>query len=185
MIDFIRRKRRPLMLVAVPVAGVVLLGGAGWAVAGGAGSASSTGDGAEATYHSSVTTATKGDGDEKDHEGSEAAEDLALAKLATIDLAQAARAGAAAVPGGSATSAELENEHGNVVYVVEVVSGAGETEVIIDAGNGHVLARQAEHDGDHASTKARERHESSDRSSTPATPRTGESTTSPQSSATP
>lgn len=102
---------------------------------------------------------------------SESAEDLALANLAKIDVGQAASAATKAVP-GKVIGVELDDENGNLVYDVEVVSGKGTFEVTVDAGNSRVLAQQAEHDDetDHADNSDRadtsDRAETSDRADT-------------------
>lgn len=138
---FVTRKRFLPVLIAVPVTGAALLGVMGVAHA-------ATNDSSDkTTYQSSIKTTAKEDS------GNEAAADLALTKSAKIDLAQAARAGAGAVPGGAATSVELTNEGGNVVYEVKVVTATAETDVIVDAGNAKVLAKQADHEKDGAEGK--------------------------------
>jgi uncharacterized membrane protein YkoI len=83
-----------------------------------------------------------------DHESlSEADEAAALEGLATISAADAEQAATAAVP-GTASPAELENENGSVVYEVKVVDADGmEHEVIVDAGNGAVLAQEQDDEG--------------------------------------
>lgn len=156
--------KRRAALIGLPVAAALLLGTGGLTAAAYAAdtpqpaSSSSTatgadhegsdtaGDGqkdasdAKPSYTSSVTTAaTEGS-------GSEAAADLAIAKLAKIDLTAAAKAAGSAVPGGTVTGIQLENEGGNVVYVAEVVTQTQQTEVVVDAGNGGVLAKTVEHD---------------------------------------
>lgn len=131
----ITRKRLLPVAIVLPVAGAVLLGGAGFAYASTTGA---TNGSDTPSYHSSITTKATGES------GNEAAADLALTEAAKIDLAQAARAGAAAVPGGSPTSVELTNEGGNVIYTVTVVTSKKETDVIIDAGNAKVLATQVD-----------------------------------------
>ncbi|XAS77134.1 PepSY domain-containing protein [Dermatophilaceae bacterium Sec6.4] len=141
---FITRRRLLPIAIALPVTGAVLLGGAGLAYA-------STSNGAgndKATYRSSITTSAKEDS------GSEAAAALALTKVARIDLAQAAAAGARSVTGGTATSVELTNEGGNVVYSVTVVTSTKETDVIIDAGNAKVLATQTDQENEGTENKA-------------------------------
>ena len=84
-------------------------------------------------YHSSIQ-ADKG----LENEG-------ALQKLAKITLEDAVRAaqGAAA---GTVTESGIENEDGNIVYTVEMRSGNATSEVIVDAGNGKVLAVVADAD---------------------------------------
>lgn len=131
----ITRKRLLPIAIALPVSGAVLLGGAGIAYAATSGD---TNGSDTPSYHSSITTTAKEDS------GNEAAAGLALTKAAKIDLTQAARAGAGAVPGGAPTSVELTNEGGNVVYSVTVVTSSKQTDVIIDAGNGKVLATQSD-----------------------------------------
>jgi uncharacterized membrane protein YkoI len=68
----------------------------------------------------------------------EQAEAARYQKLARITADQARSAALAAVP-GTATSVELENEDGNLVYGVTVKTSAGERDVKVDAGNGKVL----------------------------------------------
>lgn len=92
-------------------------------------------------YHSSVTT-------QATDSGSEAAQALALSKLATITLPDAAKAAGAAVPGGTVIEIELDNEAGNVVYTADVVTSDGESEVVVDAGNGDILANNPVTDHD-------------------------------------
>lgn len=83
-------------------------------------------------------------------EGSEDGEQAALQALATLTPQQAEQAALAAVP-GSMVETDLDDENGWVVYSVEVNGADGTvTEVVIDAGNGAVLAQQAEDAGDPA-----------------------------------
>lgn len=76
-----------------------------------------------------------GDGDGEtndDTEDQQEADQLqSLAKITAQEALQAAQSTVA----GKATSIELENEDGNLVYAVEI----GQQEVIVDAGNGRVL----------------------------------------------
>jgi uncharacterized membrane protein YkoI len=69
----------------------------------------------------------------------------ALRKLAKITLEDAVRAAQSAAP-GTVTESAIENEDGNVVYTVEMRSGNATTEVVVDAGNGKVLATSADAD---------------------------------------
>ncbi len=138
---FITRKRLRPVLIAVPITGAVLLGAAGIA------HAATNGNSDKPNYQSSITTTANEDS------GNEASADLALTKAAKIDLAQAARAGAAAVPGGAATSVELTNEGGNVVYSVTVATSTTETDVIVDAGNAKVLTKQVDQEKDGSESK--------------------------------
>jgi uncharacterized membrane protein YkoI len=69
----------------------------------------------------------------------------ALQKLARITLEDAVRAAQGAAP-GTVIESGIENEDGNVVYTVEMRSGKSTTEVVVDAGNGKVLATSADAD---------------------------------------
>ncbi len=74
----------------------------------------------------------------------EAAESQQLRSLAKIDRAAAEKAALGAVP-GTVKNAELGNENGYVVWEVEVAAQDGTLqEVKVDAGNGKVLAQEAE-----------------------------------------
>jgi uncharacterized membrane protein YkoI len=62
-----------------------------------------------------------------------------LASLAKIDLTQAMSAALSQVP-GTVLNAALDNEDGNLVYSVEIITGPNEVkDVKVDAGNGTVL----------------------------------------------
>jgi hypothetical protein len=88
-------------------------------------------------YASSVQVTGAVEADRGDHEHQHEA--AALAKIAKVDMAQAISAAATQVP-GKVLSARIENEAGNVVYAVEILTGTIETkEVVVDAGNGAVL----------------------------------------------
>lgn len=106
------------------------------------------GDGEEAddqsAYTSSITVADTG-GEQDD-----ATEAANLQQLATITADQASQAAVAAVP-GTVQKVELDNENGSVVYSVEIQTTGGAIDVKVDAGNGKVLAQEAD-DGepDHA-----------------------------------
>lgn len=82
-----------------------------------------------------------------------APDNATLDGLATITPEQAATA-AVNANGGTAGKVELENENGNVVYGIEVTQPDGtKLDVKVDAGNGTVLAREADdatEAGDHA-----------------------------------
>lgn len=67
-----------------------------------------------------------------------------LEGLARIDSSAAEKAALDAVP-GEVREVELESESGFVVYEVEVAGNDGTLhEVVVDAGNGEVLARETE-----------------------------------------
>jgi hypothetical protein len=69
----------------------------------------------------------------------ERCEAVKLRSLAKITQQQAKHSAEAAL-GGKATHVELENEDGNLVYEVLI----GQTEAIVDAGNGQVLYTENE-----------------------------------------
>jgi uncharacterized membrane protein YkoI len=70
-----------------------------------------------------------------------------LAKLATVSREEAIRIAQGAAK-GKVIETSLENEDGNLVYNVEVKSGDETREVIVDAGNGKVLAVSVDEDGE-------------------------------------
>jgi uncharacterized membrane protein YkoI len=72
-------------------------------------------------------------------------DEKALAKKATISREEAVRIAQGAVK-GKVIESGIENEDGNLVYNVEVKSGDETKEVIVDAGNGKVLAVNADED---------------------------------------
>ena len=90
-------------------------------------------------------TSEAGEADEQDEAPSSAerAESARYQKLARITGDQARSAALASVP-GTATSVELENEDGNLVYGVTVKTTTGESDVKVDAGNGKVLHVEAD-----------------------------------------
>ncbi len=69
---------------------------------------------------------------------SEEQESSELAKYATISEKPAETVALQLVP-GELGKIGLENENGNVVYSVEIMTSTGITDVKVDAGNGHVL----------------------------------------------
>lgn len=91
----------------------------------------------EPAYTSSITVADTGEG------ADDATEAAALAKLATVTSDQASQAALATVP-GTVIKVDLGNEHGSVVYSVEIRTDAGVVDVKVDAGNGKVLAQEAD-----------------------------------------
>lgn len=93
----------------------------------------------ESPAYTGSVTAPEQDG------GSEADEAKSLEALATISPDQASAAAASAVP-GTVDKVELDNENGSVAYSVEIQTANGTVDVKIDAGNGDVLAQEAEED---------------------------------------
>ena len=77
---------------------------------------------------------------------SDAAEDAAMRKVAKISLAEAQSIAQKAAPGATLVDAELDNEDGNVVYEVDLQEGRQERTVIVDAGNGKILANTLDND---------------------------------------
>lgn len=89
------------------------------------------------TYTSSVQVTRTERAERGEHRRRQEA--AALAKVAKIDLTQAISAAVAQVP-GTVLSARIENEDGNVVYAVDVLTAAGaRKDVTVDAGNAAVL----------------------------------------------
>jgi uncharacterized membrane protein YkoI len=75
------------------------------------------------------------------------AEREALARLATVDEDAATSAAIDSIGSGEVLAAELEDEHGFVVWEVHVRSADGTVEeVIVDAGNASVLGAEREDD---------------------------------------
>lgn len=82
----------------------------------------------------------------------EARERTHYQSLAKITPQQAQQA-AEAAQGGQASSVQLENEDGNLVYAVVI----GQQEVKVDAGNGRVLYTEARNHEDRSTEAARPR----------------------------
>ncbi len=93
------------------------------------------------SYHSSVTT-------QATDSGNELAQALALSKLATITLPDAANAASKALPGGTVIQIGLDNNAGNIVYTADVLTSNGESQIVVDAGNGAILANNPVTDHD-------------------------------------
>ena len=103
----------------------------------GAGYAASAGK-QDPAYTSSIQTKDN-DREEKGEHHGERDEAARLAALTKIDLARATSAAISQVP-GSALSAALESENGNVVYSVAIKTPANEIkDVKVDAGNAAIL----------------------------------------------
>ncbi|MEA2843807.1 MAG: hypothetical protein QOJ69_1478 [Actinomycetota bacterium] len=128
-------KGRRRLIAGAITAAAFGLAGTGLAVAQSGGTTQPGGD-TKPAYTSSVTVADTGTENE--------ANDAALAGLAKISPDQAKAAALAAVP-GTAGQVALEDENGNVVFGVEITAADGtKTDVKVDAGNGTVLAQEAE-----------------------------------------
>jgi uncharacterized membrane protein YkoI len=61
---------------------------------------------------------------------------------------QQAEAAALAVQPGQVVKAELDDEHGYLVWQIDVRHAKGTTEIAVDAGNGNALAAENEEDDD-------------------------------------
>lgn len=104
----------------------------------------------------------------------EAAETKALEALATVTPDEAKAAAVKVVP-GTVNKVELDEEDGFVVYEVEVTAADGTvTEVIIDAGNGSVLAQETED-----ANEANEADETTESANTIEAPEVGDTSTVP------
>lgn len=130
------------LAVGAAVAAVLTLGGGAAIAAQNPAETTGTGDAGQEEQDPNIkgTIAAPAEKD-AENEGAEAKQ---LEGLAKIDRAAAEKAALDAVP-GTAKDAELGNENGFVVWEVEVQGSDGTLrEVKVDAGNGQVLAREAE-----------------------------------------
>ena len=133
--------RRKLIVGAA--AAVLVLGGGGAAIAAQQGALPGQEDDPNITGTVSAPGGNEGaEGHENEGQDNEAGGQFE--GLARIDRAAAEKAALGAVP-GEVKETELENENGFVVYEVEVAGKDGELhEVVVDAGNGKVLAQEVE-----------------------------------------
>lgn len=79
-----------------------------------------------------------------------------LMKLAGVSQQQA-EAAALKVQPGQVLKAKLDNEDGYLVWQIDIQHGKRATEFAVDAGNGKVVAAEAEKNDDHDSEKRNER----------------------------
>ncbi|GAA3823832.1 PepSY domain-containing protein [Cellulomonas soli] len=106
----------------------------------------SDGDGETADDAQDASVAGTVAAPEQATEQDDTAEQAALTALADVTAEQAAATAVGAVPGTAGTP-QLEDEDGWVVWSVVVTDAQGAaTEVVVDAGNGQVLATQADDD---------------------------------------
>lgn len=75
-----------------------------------------------------------------DMERSESEEMAVIKKVALISPEQALSIVRKLAPSASMSQVELENEDGNVVYEIDIVNEGAERTIIVDAGNGSILA---------------------------------------------
>lgn len=142
-------------LLALALTGVVAVPLAGYAFAQSAPAQSQSDNDVET--NDDQATAVKGSiqlpAEQSGVEVPDAQEEAQYASLARITPEQAKQAAQSAVP-GSVTSVTLGDEDGSLVYEVH----SGNTEVLVDAGNGKVLHQEAADSGPETS----EQGESSD-----------------------
>ena len=118
-------------------------------------------------YTSSVTvpvTKEGPEGSDADEAKADRAEQAKLEKVAKIDAKAASKAATDKVP-GTVDEVDLDEEGGNVVYEVEVTAKDGtETDVIVDAGNGRILAQETDDKSDDKDHESDDKdHESDDK----------------------
>jgi uncharacterized membrane protein YkoI len=130
--------RRKLIVGAA--AAVLVLGGGGAAIAAQQGALPGQED------DPNITGTVSAPGGNEGAEGHENEAGGQFEGLARIDRAAAEKAALGAVP-GEVKETELENENGFVVYGVEIQGKDGTLhEVVVDAGNGKILAQEMEDD---------------------------------------
>jgi hypothetical protein len=132
-------------LIVGAAAAVLALGGGGAAVAAQQGALPGQEEDPNITGTVSAPGGNEGaEGHENEAQDNEAGGQLE--GLARIDRAAAEKAALGAVP-GEVKETELENENGFVVYGVEIQGKDGRLhEVVVDAGNGKILAQELEDD---------------------------------------
>ena len=109
-----------------------------------------------------TTEDAKGSENEAAEERSEAAEEQQLQSLAKIGRSQAEQTALKEVP-GTVKEAELGDENGYVVWEIEVAADGGSyREVEVDAGNGRILAQEAEDNEDSAQDDKDEANEAAE-----------------------
>ena len=74
----------------------------------------------------------------------QAEDQTSLQNLATITQTQAEAAAIAAQPDGKVLKSRLEEEHGYLVWQIDVEHGKKETQFSVDPGTGQVLAAESE-----------------------------------------
>ena len=144
--------RKNKLLVGAVTAAVLVLGG-GAALAAGLAPETTVEDQEESSVNGSVKApAEQDEGQENEavEDQQEQAEDRQIEGLAKIDQAEAEKAALDAVP-GTVEDAELGDENGYVVWELEVTADDGSThDILVDAGNGKVLAQGADEENEGA-----------------------------------
>lgn len=73
-------------------------------------------------------------------------DDAAMVGQTKLTSSEAAEIAIMALP-GKVIETKLDNENGYLIWEVEIINGKGnETKLMIDAGNGHLLAAESEED---------------------------------------
>jgi len=147
-----RLKHRNTAVVAGLAAAVALAGGVGVAAASGPSGTQDTpkvnsqAEEAEGTEEQEPALNGSVQVAEEEVAGeSEQQESARLSSQATTTQQDAEQAALDAVPGGTVSGSELGNENGSLIWEVEVTKADGsQVEVKVDAGNGKVLAQEAE-----------------------------------------
>ncbi len=93
------------------------------------------------------------------------APDPELMAQAKLDQAAASKIALAKVPGGTVQSAELENEHGKLVWSFDITRPKATEirEVLVDAKSGKIVAIQTENAAAQAKEAKQEQKEASDK----------------------
>lgn len=93
------------------------------------------------------------------------AADPALLAQAKVDQAAASKIALAKVPGGAVQSAELENEHGKLVWSFDITQPNTATirEILVDAKSGKIVAMQSENARAQAKEAKQEQKEAADK----------------------
>ncbi|MCA9775586.1 MAG: PepSY domain-containing protein [Candidatus Eremiobacteraeota bacterium] len=92
----------------------------------------------QSTYRSSIQLPAA--------ERSDREEETALRRLARISMSQALAVARTVVPDGRLLESELDSEDGNIVYEFEFLVQGEERVVVVDAGNGKILASYPDRD---------------------------------------
>jgi uncharacterized membrane protein YkoI len=100
----------------------------------------------------------KEEDEEKESEGGEKGKDQELRNEARISKAEAEKTALARVPGGTVHSAELEREHGTLIWSFDIATPGSRdiTEVNVDAIHGNIVAVSKENPAQQAAENAQE-----------------------------
>lgn len=97
------------------------------------------------------------------------APDPALLAQAKVDEAAASKIALAKVPGGTVQSAELENEHGKLVWSFDITQPKTTKirEILVDAKSGKIVAMQTESASAQAKEAKQEQKEAAEKAAAP------------------